>query len=376
MNRLVKLRPLFLAAAVIGLAASLPGLFRRDAGALHGYLIGYLYWAGLSIGALGLLMVNHTAGGRWGIVIRRPLEAAAAALPVCAVMFLPILIGAGSLYEWAHAGDDAHIQKISAYLNVPFFAIRAALYFLIWSGLALGLRKASLRQDAGTDVSSTLQRISAPGILIFFLTTTFAFTDWMMSLEPHWYSTIYGAMVLVGHATGALAGATLVAALLRKEPDLRALVNAERFHQLGNLLFAFTMFWIYLSFCQYFLIWSTNLAEEVPWVIRRTTGGWEWLALTLVIVHFVLPFFVLLSRDVKRRPERLAIVAGWVLAARWLDIFWLVAPAMRGDGFDVRWHEIASTVGVGGLWLWHVAGRLAARRLAPVGDPRMSEAVS
>ena len=376
MSRLLKLRPLFLAAAVLGLAASAPGLVRRDEAALHGYLIGYLFWAGLSIGSLGLLMVNHTAGGRWGILIRRPLEAAAAALPLCAVLFLPILFGANSLYAWAHSPNDEHIRKISAYLNVPFLAIRAAFYFLIWSGLTMGLRKNSLRQDGGADVSRAFQRISAPGLLVFFLTTTFAFTDWMMSLEPHWYSTIYGASVLVGHAVGALAGAIVVAVLLREESDLRPLVNPARLHQLGNLLFAFVMFWIYLSFCQYFLIWSANLSEEVTWIIRRTTGGWQWLAIGLVISHFALPFFALLLRDVKKRAVLLGIVAAWLVVAHWFDTLWLVAPALRPDGFQIRWFEIASTVGVGGLWLWYVAGRLASRRLVPVGDPRLAEALS
>jgi hypothetical protein len=376
MNRLLRLKPWFAGAAIVGLALSAPGLIRRDQAALHGYLIGLFFWTGLSLGSLGLLMINHTAGGRWGIVIRRPLEAAAGALPVCAVLFLPILFGAGSLYEWAHAADDAHIQKISAYLNVPFFSIRAVAFFAMWIGMAAALRRLSLRQDAGADVARGLQRVSAPGLLALVLSTTFAFTDWIMSLEPHWYSTIYGAMLLVGQAVGALAGAIFVAAALRNEPDMRSVANAERFHQLGNLLLAFVMFWVYLSFSQYLLIWSANLPEEVPWVIRRTTGGWRCLAVCLVVFHFAAPFFGLLFRALKRNPARLAALCAGLMLVRWFEVLWLVAPALRPDGFEIRLAEVAATVGVGGAWLWCYVARLAAHRLTPAGDPRFAEASS
>ena len=376
MNNLKRLNPYFLAAGVLGLAVCAPGLLHRDSVALQGYLIGFLFWSGLSLGSLGILMINHAAGGRWGIVIRRPLESAASLLPLCAVLFLPLLFGAGSLYEWTHAAGDEHIQKISAYLNLPFFTIRAALYFVIWSGLARSLRRNSLRQDDGADVGAKLNAVSAPGILILVLTTTFAYTDWVMSLEPHWFSTIYGSLVLTGHAAGALAGAILVAGLLRNESDVRPVANPNRFQQLGNLLFAFIMFWAYLSFSQYLLIWSANLAEEVPWIIRRTSNGWGWLALGVVACHFAAPFFVLLFRKVKRRAESLMAVAAGFLVARWFDVVWLVAPALRSGHFHIALTDLAATIGIGGLWLWFFVNGLAARRLAPVGDPRFAEASS
>lgn len=376
MNGLRRLNPLLLVIGILGLAICAPGVFHRDPMALQSYLIGFIFWSGLSIGSLGLLMINHTAGGRWGIVIRRPLESAASLLPLCALLFLPILFGAGSLYEWTHAAGDEHIQRIAAYLNLPFFTIRAALYFIIWSGLALYLRSLSLKQDAGADVSRALTAISAPGIVILVFSGTLAYTDWMMSLEPHWFSTIYGSVVLSGHAAAALAGGIVIAGLLRKESDVQPVANPNRFHQLGNLFFAFIMFWAYLAFSQFLLIWSANLSDEVPWVIRRTSNGWGYLALGMVIFHFALPFFILLFRKVKRRAASLMAVCAGFIVVHWFNVVWLIAPVMRPNHLQISPLDVAATLGIGGLWLWFFVNGLAARRLAPIGDPRFAEASS
>jgi hypothetical protein len=308
------------------------------------------------------------------VVIRRVLEAGAATLPLCALLLVPVLLSMSGLYEWVGAHDDPHLQKISGYLNVPFFVIRSAVYFAVWIGLATWLRRLSIRQDTGIDVSSRLRSIAGPALVIFVLTTTFASTDWMMSLEPHWFSTIYGAMVLTGHVAGALAFAILLTLALSGEADLRALANPNRSHELGNLLLAFVMLWAYMSFSQYLLIWSANVSEETPWVLRRQTGGWQWAALLLVVVHFFAPFLVLLSRQVKRRLRALARVAVLIVAARWLDLLWLTAPAYRTGGFAIGWADVAATLGIGGLWLAAFLTHLGDQKLAPVGDPRLAEA--
>jgi hypothetical protein len=373
MNRLLNMRlPMLLVGAVF-LAALLPGIIKGDREVLHGYLIGAMYWTGLSLGSLGLLMINHCTGGRWGILIRRFLEAAAGTLPLCLILLLPIVLRAGSLYEWAYNPDDHHIHKLTAWLNRPFFTIRFFFYFALWIWLAERLRFHSLRQDSGTNVDANFARVSHPGLLVFIFTATFAVIDWMMSLEPRWYSTMYGILQLVGYAIAALCASIVFSVFMRNEDDIRPLANPGRFFQLGKLLFALIMFFTYCAFSQYLLIWSANLSEEAPWVLRRTTGTWLPIIQAVVVLHFVAPFLILLSQDLKKNYRKLVIVAGALLLVRWLEMFWVIAPALR-ETFHIRWIEIAATLGCGGFWLWVFTTRLSQRRLAPVGDPGLAEA--
>ena len=267
---------------------------------------------GIGLGCLGLTMLHHLVGGSWGLIVRRPMEAGGMILLPLAVLFLPLALGVARLYPWARpefAEDPAHKVKVM-YLNPSFFLIRTGVYFVIWVIFAFLLRRLSVAQDRRRDYAPSvwLQRISGPGLALLFLAGSFAAIDWMMSLEPNWFSTIYGALVCVSQALSTLAMMIAVAILLSAEKPMAEAVTENRLHDLGNLMLAFTMLWAYMSFAQYLIIWSGNLPEEIPWYLRRTRGGWQWVALALALFHFFLPFFVLLFRESKRREATL--VAG------------------------------------------------------------------
>jgi len=377
MIRFEKLRIPLLIAGVVFLGLAAPGMFRGSEIAYQSYLVAFMYWFGISIGALGLIVIQHLTGGRWGIVIRRQLEAAASVMPACAILFLPIALGGmEALYPWARPdviAVDHHIQKISAYLNPSGFLIRATIYFAIWIGYVTVLLKRSSRQD--TAPVPSYDRIAAPGIIVVILTGTFAITDWMMSLEPRWFSTIYGIKVLVGNACAALALSIIMVSNLKGENKLRDVATVDRFHDLGNLLFAITMFWTYLNFSQFILTWSANLAEEAPWYLRRRAHGWNPVSVVLVIVHFALPFYILIVRAVKRSPKYLSLAAGLLLFAEWLYKFWLIAPPGRPE-FGVTLTDVTAFIGVGGIWFFFFITRLKSRPLIPLGDAETAGAGS
>ena len=327
-----------------------PGLFFRS------YLVAYLAWLGLPLGCLALTMVYHLTGGQWGTVLRQIWAAALRTLPLLALLFLPLLLGLTELYPWARpdevARDDA-LQAQQFYLNVPFFLGRAALYFLTWLILAHLLDRWS--SETKPDRQSRLRQLSAPGLLLLGVTVTFAAIDWAMSLEPHWFSSIYGVVFASGQLLAALAFAVLTAALFHG-----ALTGAV-LRDLGNLLLTFTLLWAYVSFSQLLVIWSGNLPEELPWYVRRLEGGWEWVALGLLLFQFVVPFLLLLSRTVKGNPRSLAAVAGLILGMRFVDLWWTIAPAFPAS--DWRGLDLVAMFGLGGIWLGAVLGQL--RRTLP-----------
>jgi hypothetical protein len=276
---------------------------------------------------------------------------------------------------------DPILRQKQAYLNVPFFLARAAFYFAVWIGLAFAIDRASMELDAtaGDDrrylrVSRRLRGIGGAGLLLLGLTITFSSVDWAMSLDPHWFSTVYGVLFMVGQALSAMALVIILVARLGGRDPLARVLEPTVVHDLGKLMLAFVMLWAYIHVSQWIIVWSANIAEEVPWYVRRLHGGWQWLALALVVLHFALPFLLLLSRDLKRDARRLAPVAAGVLAMRVLDLYWLVAPDAPlghagGHGLHVHWMDLTAIVGVGGLWLWFFAGRLAGRPLLSLGEP-------
>lgn len=349
------------------------------------YLTGYTFWFGISLGGVALTLLHHLTGGRWGLAIRRPLEAAAMTLLPMAVLFLPIALGLGALYPWADPeyvrAHEATEHKV-AYLNPTWFLIRTAGYFALWIALALVVNAWSRRQDTRDDdaPSRRLQAIAGPGLGLVFLSATFATVDWLMSLEPDWYSTIYGPMLICGWGLATFAGATIVASLLRDEPAMARVATPQLFNDLGNLMLAFTMLWAYTSFMQFLIIWNGNLAEEIPWYLRRVHGGWGVFAVLLIAFHFFAPFLILLVRDVKRRPETLRNVAVLVLVMHLVDMTWLVLPSQfinplpsSEDPIYVPITQLllvlAATAGIGGIWLWTFAGRLASAPVVPPRDP-------
>ncbi|MFN8059793.1 MAG: hypothetical protein U0Q12_11600 [Vicinamibacterales bacterium] len=371
------------AAAGIGVVGLGAGFMMNAEAAAQSYLIGYIYWVGIALGCLGLMMVHHLSGGAWGLMIRRPLEAAVSTLPLLAVLFVPIVLGMGHIYEWSHAEEvakDAILKMKEPYLRPSFFVVRAALYFVIWCAMGLPLVMWSRQQDktppAPGEDQLKFRKISGPGLLIFGLTITFASIDWVMSLDPHWYSTIFGLMFMVGSALTALAFTIFVMSLLTKGTGMGDVVVMKNVHDWGKLLLAFTMLWAYLSYSQFLIIYSANLPEEIPWYLRRFANGWQYWSLFLAFGHFFLPFFLLLSRDRKRRLDRLVVVALWMLAARFVDVYWLIGPQFHADSMMPRLTDFAALLGIGGIWLTYFIRQLKGQSLLPVNDPFLKEAIA
>lgn len=343
----------------------------------HAYLTAYVFYANLALGCLGLLMLHHLVGGRWGFVVQRILEAGARTLPLLALLFLPLLLGLRELYVWARpelVAADHLLHHKAVYLNVPFFLARTAGYFAVWFGLTAALTGWSAAQDATGEPRLTrrLQVLSGPGLVVFGGTVTFAAIDWVMSIEAHWFSSIYGVVFLAGQALAALAFAVVVLVLLVRRPDLAGVVGTRDFHDLGKLLLAFVMFWAYIAFSQFLIIWSGNLPEEITWYVHRMAGGWFWLAMGLIAFHFGVPFLLLLSRETKRRPPVLLGVAAGILAMRLVDVFWLVSPAFHPAEWGLNWMDLVAPLGLGGLWLTAFLRNLKRQPLLPQGDPRFA----
>jgi hypothetical protein len=365
---------------IVGVAALVPcvgGVFLSPEQFFRSYLLAYVFWLGLALGSCALVMLHNLTGGAWGAVIRRVLESGMRTLPLMAVLFVPFLFGLPHLYEWAHpehVASDTLLQYKTFYLNSPFFLLRTGVYFLVWLGLAYLLDKWSVEHERTAEpaVLRRLEALSGPGLVLYGGTLTFAAIDWVMSLEPHWYSTIYGLLFLVGQALATMAFAIIVLSYLADHKPVSEVVQARHFHDLGNLLLAFVMLWAYVTFSQYLIIWSGNLAEEVTWYLHRTQGGWEWIGLGLIVFHFILPFVILLSRDAKRRKDVLMKIAAAVLFMRLVDLFWLIAPSPPTTGFHIHWLDVAAPIGVGGLWLAYFCRQLQGRSFLPLHDPSLA----
>jgi hypothetical protein len=366
------------ACLAVGLsAAALAGGFER---ALHSWLAAFVFWTGIALGCLALGMLHVLTGGGWGVPIRRPLEAAAATLPVLFLAFLPLGIFAGSVWEWAAPGAAAHdpvLQHKHPYLNVPFFWARAVVYFALWSGLALLLVRGSDELDRTASERTYLRQrsLAGPGLALYVLTVTFAWVDWVMSLDAHWFSTIFGILTVGGQALGALAFVIAVLVVLSRHEPLSHGTTAAHFHDVGKLLLAFVMLWAYFAFSQFLIVWAGNLPEEIPWYLRRLETGWRWIALAIALLHFALPFVLLLSADLKRRSRRLAGVALLVLVMRMVDTIWLIGPESHAGALPVGFAlgaDLLTIAGFGGLWLALFSLWLARRPVLPLHDPNLA----
>lgn len=341
----------------------------------HSYLLGYLLWIGVALGSASLLMIHHLAGGDWGFVIRRCLESSLRTIPLLFVLMLPLLLGLKELYSWARpevVAADAILQHKAIYLNIPFFLARTAIYFIIWGLFAHFLSKLSAEQDRTGEpgIARKLEVISGPGLAVMGLTITFSAVDWVMSLDPHWFSTLFGFNFMVGNVLTTLAVMICVLAYLRDRKPLAGLLQPSHFHDLGNLMMAFVILWAYMALSQYLIIWSGNLPEEITWYIDRTATGWVVVGVVLVVFHFAVPFLVLLSRQTKRSVESLVRVAAFLLVMRLIDLLWTVAPTLHHERFRVSWMDLAAPIGIGGLWLAGFIRGLKEQPLLPLKDPR------
>lgn len=338
------------------------------------YLVGFLLVAGAALGSLALLSLQHVAAGEWGFVSRRTLEAASRTVYFLPLLFAPLLFGLDRLYPWWSPAESSDLVAHKApYLNRAFFLVRAAVYFTVWAVLAWRLNKWSREQDEGERVYvNRLQMLGAVGMLLYGLTITFASVDWVMSREPAWYSTIYGLLFMVGQVLTALAFTVLALRELRGHEPLSATLRPSHFHDLGNLALAFVLLWAYMAFSQYLIIWAGNLPEEIPWYLRRSEGGWSLVAIALVVLHFALPFFLLLSRRNKKRTETLCRIAYVILVARLIDMIWLVKPASEASP-SLSPLDLIVPAGIALLWLGLFIGEVGKEPLLPLNDPRFAE---
>jgi hypothetical protein len=383
LSRLIWLQRGALLVGAVGLICCGIGAFLNPTQFFHSYLLAYLFWLGLGLGCLGILMVHYLAGGAWGAILRRALEAGMNTLPLMALLFVPLLFGLRELYSWARPEavvSDEFLHQKSAYLNTPFFVLRLVVYFLAWLTVAYVLKRWSRQQEEATewamqDASARrLALFSGLGLVIYSITMTFAAVDWAMSLEPQWYSTIYGIIFLVGQLLGAMAFAVIITALLADDAPLVEIITPEHLHDIGNLLLTSVLFWAYIAFSQLVIIWSGNLPEEIRWYVQRTQGGWQWVGVALALLQFAVPFVLLLSQVIKRHVRRLAMIAAGILFMHLVEVFWIVMPAFYRQGPSLHWLDVGAVLGVGGMWMAVFVWQLKGRAFLPLHDPSLQGA--
>lgn len=324
------------------------------------YLFAWVFWLGMSLGAMGIVMLHHLTGGEWGIVTRRFGEHAALCAGLMLVLFIPIAIGVPWLYNWAkpeHLKADAILRHEQPYLNWGFFVIRAAIYLIVWTAMAWYLRRASLKYDRTGDpaMSQRAYNLSAGGMVVLFVTMSLASLDWIMSRDSHWVSTVFGLVIVCGQAITGLCFMIVMLGLMRRREPFKDVIRPDQFNDLGNVLLTLVILWTYMAFVQLLVIWMGNKQDEITWYVARLSNGWWWLGLSLLFFHFFVPFCVLLMRDAKRAPRLMMRFCAGLLFLRVLDIFWTVAPS----GGEVRpllhhvlsWMDFAFPIGMGALWL-------------------------
>ncbi len=382
------LRPIALGIGGIALIAWAVGTWFNPEQGLRGWLLGFIFWGGLCFGSIGVLMLQYLTGGAWGVVIRRTLEAASRTLPLVALMFVPLALGVTYLYEWTHLPpDDYTVIHRGAFMTPKWWIIRAVIYFFLFGVMAYLLNKWSAEQDATDDyeVSASLlarmSRFLGPTMVIYALVVTFASVDWVMMLDPHWFSTIWGLLFVVGWALGCFCFSVTVLALLSDKVPMNEVLGKRHFHDIGKLMLALVMVWAYFNFSQFLIIWSGNIPEETPWYLARMTGIWMFIGAALILLHFAFPFLILLQQDFKRKPKLLASIAVFILLMRLVDMFYMIGPTPRIDpsvtrgDFIISWLDLVGPVAVGGIWLWYFLGQLKTRALVPMMDPFFESAV-
>jgi hypothetical protein len=383
-------RGLALGVGGIALLAWGVGLYFNVEQALRSWLLGYIFWAGIALGSLGLLMLQYLTGGAWGLVIRRIVEAGSRTLPMIILLFIPLAIGVytHTVYEWTHLPPHDHaIEARGIYLLPWTWIVRSVIYFALWGVMVYLLDKWSRQQDATETVEESrlvlekASRFSGPTMVFFAIIVTFAVVDWMMTLEPHWFSTIWGLLFVAGWGLSALCFCIAILAFLSQRAPMDGVLGKRHFHDLGKLMLALVMVWAYFNFSQFLIIWSGNIPEETGYYLTRMKGGWGVIGIGLIVLHFAFPFLVLLQQDFKRRAKWLATLAVFMLVVRLLDMFYIIGPSPRiypiGEqgAFYISWMDLVAPIAVGGLWMWWFLGELAKRSIVPAKDPYFEEAI-
>jgi hypothetical protein len=361
---------------LIALGASAFGAFVETKQFFFSYLFGCLFWLGLSLGCFLVTMIHQLTGGRWGYPTRRILEAGFMTLPLMLALFIPIFLGLHQLYPWARVGDvagDPVLRQRHGYQNAWMYITRAVAFFLVGIWMTNRLRKWSLDQDATSDAKPTrkARTLSGAGIVIYSLLGTFAYIDWIMSLEKHWRSTMFPVIMLIGQILSAYAFSVILLTLLKDQEPFVGVVKKTHYHHLGNLLLTFVLFWTYISFGQLLIIYSGDLPSEIQWYLHRIAGSWKWVVGALALFHFFFPFFLLLFRPVKLHVAALTMLAVMLFGLRMVDLYWLVMPSLHPEGLVPSWLDFTAPIGIGGLWLWLFLSRLKSAELLPQNDPGM-----
>jgi uncharacterized membrane protein len=336
----------------------------------EGYLTAFVFWVEIPLGCLALLLIQYLTGGKWALAITRLLEAGIMTPPLCAALFLPVLAGMGWLFPWTHpsGGEIGNlVHQKALYLNVPFYVVRYVLYFLVLSALAFWFRRLSLRRDeAGSSALAAMQRWSGPSLIVFVLLMNFACIDWVMSLNPEWYSSMLVVEFVTEQGVVAMAWCIVMLRFLAPLEPFRSVLTVKIVHDLGNLLLGFTCFWTYVTFMEYIITWTGNLPHEVSWFTDRSSAGWKLFAVFLVLVHFAIPLFCLILTSVSKNLVRLARVAALMLVAHFAQVVWWIEPAF-GRHFHIAWTSLVLIVAVGAIWLAAYMRNLGAAPLVPGG---------
>lgn len=367
-----------LIAGILLLIISVIGAFFRPDEFFRSYLFGYLFWIGLALGSMAIVMTQYLTGGAWGVVTRRTLESATRTLPLLTLLFVPIAIGIPRLYHWAHPNlvqADQIMRHRSGYMNTPWFIGRAVAYFVIWLIVAYFLNKWSREEDEVGGRQLQLARLSAPGLILYVFTVTFSSVDWAESLADHWFSTMWGFLFVAGQGLAALCFVIMVIALLSRRKPMSDALRPSHFHDLGKLVLMFLMLWAYFEFSQLLIVWSGNLSNEIPWYMPRFATTWHGVGAALIYVQFLIPFLLLLSRPLKRNRWSLSVIVLALLVMRFVDLFWIVMPSFHLQGFNVSWLNFSVPLALGGIWIAAFLRQLQKRPLLPLRDPSLEQAL-
>jgi hypothetical protein len=363
-------RRAFLAGAIAVVLCVILGFLNKEQ-FLRSYLFAYIYCLTIPLGCTAILMLHNMTGGWWGYPIRRLLEAGTRTFALMAILFVPVWLGMSHLYPWVQTPIKTW------YLNTKFFTVRAVIYFAIWLTLSHFLNKWSSEQDKTGDprLLTRLDAISAPGLILWGIAVTYASVDWVMSLDPHWFSTMYGMIFMIVGALGGMSFVIFVLRMLSGHEPVKSIVTASQFNDLGNLLLAFVMLWAYLSFSQFIIIWAGNLKNEAPWYMTRAFGGWALVAVFLILLHFAVPFLLLLQRPMKRNLGALSMISGMLIVLSSLDVYWLIMPSFDSDGPHLHATDFLALIGIGGLWVGTFFWQLRKWPMLPQHDPRFEGAL-
>jgi len=376
-----------LLAAAVGLGSTgVRALIGGEEGtriALFSYLVAFAYWVGLSLAGLVLLMIFHAAKARWIIVFRRIVEVIAGSIVPFAILFIPIALGLKLLYPWAAPNEEMTEEQLhlihhrAVWLNPSFFFVRAAIYFGLWILISRLLLAWSTRQDTDGAARWTKKSwtLGSGGLPAVALTLTFAAMDWYMSLATEWFSSMWGVYYFAGSFVGVFAVIVIVLVYLSQTDAFDGVLNTAHFLSLGKFLLAFTCFWAYIAFSQYMLVWIANLPDTIPWLLLRQKQGWQYLGISLIAGHFLVPFFLLLSRKRKMNPTALSMIALWILFMHYLDLYWMIMPQVRPDHVWLDWSNVTAFIGIGGLAVAFAVYTMRGRYLLPVGDPFLSDSL-